>query len=128
MSAPHTKIIADTGATDHFIDSRSSHLPTQSITPTNPSIPVLLPNGQFMHSQATTNLPVPNLPRQATKAHVFSSLASGSLLSVGKMCDENCTAVFLTSSSQQLMISQRPSLRPTFPPSFPLTEPNQEKC
>ena len=97
MSAPQTEIMADTGATGHFIDNTSSTLPTQPISSTNPSIPVLLSNSQFIHSKATTNLPIPTLPPSSTKAHVFSNLASGSLLSVGKICDENCTAIFTKS-------------------------------
>jgi hypothetical protein len=47
-----------------------------------------------MKSTHTATLPIPSLSPKATKAHVFSSLASGSLLSVGKICDQNCTAIF----------------------------------
>ncbi len=95
MSAPPTtEIMANTGATGHFIDGPTSKLPTKPITKSNPAIPVLLPNGQFMHSKSTTTLPIPTLSPTSTKAHVFHKLASGSLLSVGKICDENCTAVF----------------------------------
>ena len=47
-----------------------------------------------MQSSHTASLPIPSLPTSATKAHVFSSLASGSLLSVGKLCDHQYTAIF----------------------------------
>ena len=44
--------------------------------------------------KSTTNLPLPDLPTSATISHGFKSLASGSLLSVGQICDHKCTVVF----------------------------------
>ena len=47
-----------------------------------------------MQSTHTCNLNIPDLPATATQAHVFDELASGSLLSIGQLCDAGCTAYF----------------------------------
>ena len=116
MSAPPTtnSIKADTGATGHFIDQPSTNLNLTKVAPiTNPSIKVLLPNGDTMQSTHTTTLPI-NLPQSARTAHVFPSLASGSLLSVGKLCDEGCTAVF-TKKKLEIHKNKNISIKTTKP-------------
>ena len=129
MSAPPTttSMKADTGATGHFIAYNRTNLPLNPVSPVNPAIKVILPNGATMESTHTTTLPIPSLPSQATTAHAFPTLASGSLLSVGKLCDQNCTAVFtkkqleihknqnikiITTQSPLLTGSRNPPLRP----------------
>ena len=52
-----------------------------------------------MQSISTASLPIPDLPATATKAHGFPHLASGSLLSVGQLCDHQCTAVFTSTKA-----------------------------
>ena len=47
-----------------------------------------------MVSSTTTHIPINSLPKYATKSHVFNHLESGSLFSVGKACNNSCTAVF----------------------------------
>ena len=118
MSAPPittNTIMADTGATGHFLDKRTSILKTTAVSRTNPSIDVLLPNNQIMQSSHTSSLPIPSLPASATKAHVFSSLASGSLLSVGKLCDHKCTAIF-TNNKVTIHNSNKIDITATAPP------------
>ena len=39
-------------------------------------------------------LPIPNLPTEATESHTFKDLHSASLLSIGQVCDADCSAVF----------------------------------
>ena len=63
--------------------------------PAAPDISVLLPNGQTITSSHTATLALhPSLPLSATTAHIFPALSSGSLLSVGLLCDHGCTADF----------------------------------
>jgi hypothetical protein len=47
-----------------------------------------------MQSSHTGNINLPHLPSSATQAHIFPTLTSGALLSVGTLCDNNCKAVF----------------------------------
>jgi len=42
----------------------------------------------------TAELDLPNLPVQARTAHIFPELGNTSLLSVGQLCDAQCTATF----------------------------------
>ena len=51
-----------------------------------------------MTYKSTTNLSLPSLPPFTTISHVFPSLSSRSLLSAGKICDHNCTAIFTNRS------------------------------
>jgi hypothetical protein len=57
-------------------------------------IQVALPNGHTMRSTHTAILPIANLPVKARQAHIFPALATGSLLSVGQLCDQGCKATF----------------------------------
>jgi hypothetical protein len=47
-----------------------------------------------MTSTHTATLNIPTLPPAAGKAHIFPSLTSGSLLSIGQLCDFGCTVNF----------------------------------
>ena len=47
-----------------------------------------------MVSSVITHLPITSIPPSATKSRGFNNLAPGSLFSVGKSCNHNCTAVF----------------------------------
>ena len=53
-----------------------------------------MPNGNHIQSSGTTNIPWPNLPCAATKAHILPELHPHSLVSIGVLCDHNCTATF----------------------------------
>jgi hypothetical protein len=93
MSAPpFVEMKVNSGASANFHEV-THHLLHQPISTSNPSVSVIVPNGQIMNSQSTANLPLPNLPPSATISHGFPSLASGSLLFVGKICNHNCTAI-----------------------------------
>ena len=55
----------------------------------------MLPDGNLMKSSHTTaTLLIPFLPAEACAAHIFPTLASGSLISIGQLCDHECTATF----------------------------------
>ena len=47
-----------------------------------------------MKSSHTCNLPIPNLPKETIKAHIFKELASGSLLYIGQLCNVGYTTHF----------------------------------
>jgi len=47
-----------------------------------------------MTSTHTAHLHLQNLPPEATQTHLFPSLGDTHLLSIGKLCDAGCTAIF----------------------------------
>ena len=53
-----------------------------------------MPNGQHIQSIGTTNIDWPTLPSTATKAHILPDLNPHSLVSIGVLCDHDCTATF----------------------------------
>ena len=81
--------VADTGATGHFI---TIHAPSFNQRPAKPSISVTLPDGSTIDSTHTAFLNIPQLPPSA--CHIFPTLASGSLISIGTLCDHGCIATF----------------------------------
>ena len=72
----------DSGASANFHDI-SHHLQHRPTSIDNPSVSVII-----------YDLQVNNKSPSATVSHGFKCLASGSLLSVGQICDHNCTAFF----------------------------------
>jgi len=99
---PITKpVVADTGATTHCFESTEiknsyihTNIPVTKVTPTSSGITVLLPNNATMQATHTGQLHIPGLSEKARTTHIFPTLASGSLLSIGQLCDEGCTATF----------------------------------
>lgn len=87
-----TTNIADTGSTGHFFHPDDADL--INICPAHPSIPVTLPNGHIIHSTHVGELDLPDLPVAARIAHIFPDLSSGTLISIGQLCDAGCTATF----------------------------------
>ena len=53
-----------------------------------------MPNSNHIQSSGTTNIPWPNFPSIATKAHNLPALNPHSLVSIGVLCDHNCTVTF----------------------------------
>ena len=53
-----------------------------------------MPNGQQIQSIGTTNIDWPTLPSTTTKAHILPDLNPHSLVSIGVLCDHDCTATF----------------------------------
>ena len=68
--------------------------PYTDLQPAAPGIAVRLPDSCLMHSSHTAVLNLPSLPIAARTAHIFPALASGSLLSIGLLCDHGCHATF----------------------------------
>jgi hypothetical protein len=85
------------------------------ISDSNLAVHVIVPNGNVMTSTGTMNLPLPHLKASTTKSHAFPKLASSSLLSVGQICDNACTAIF-NSTSVHMYRNQDNTFLPSQPP------------
>ena len=83
--------ILDSGATDHPLHQNPN--PTCPATKDYKSITVKLPNGATLKSTRQCTLPIRNMDNNAISGHIIPSL-NKSLLSIGKLCDSNYTAVF----------------------------------
>ena len=70
------------------------NLPFSNIQPSVNGVRVKYPDGIIDQATHTATLDVPSLPLQARQVHLFNKLASGSLLSLGQLCDAGCTAYF----------------------------------
>ena len=68
--------------------------PCTNLQPANPPISVRLPDGSTIASTHTGLVPLPYVPASACRTHVFPSIKSGSLLSIGQLCDVSCIATF----------------------------------
>ena len=93
---PAIIVIVDTGTSTHSVPVPTAH---QTRTPCAPTT-VTLPNGSQHIATYTIQLPIPDLPTNATRAHVLPGFQQ-SLLSVGQLCDHGCIAVL---DKQQVLI------------------------
>ena len=86
---------ADTGATSNYFTTNDAHIlkNTEKIIH-GPR--VNLPNGTILQAHLRGNIPMSenNLSETARRAHVFNGLNNASLISIGRLCDDNCIAVF----------------------------------
>jgi hypothetical protein len=98
---PHTNhqtasptAIADTGATGHYIDAATEAYCTHvRTTDTGPSVQVA--NGTFIETTKRACIPLaPALSNHAQVGHIFDHLSSGSLISIGQLCDDDYIALF----------------------------------
>ena len=86
----HHNNIADTGCTGHYV---TTDAPLTNVHPVSPGLSVHLPDGSTIVSTHVGTLPFA-LPPDACVAHIFPTLTSGSLVSIGLLCDHGCTATF----------------------------------
>jgi hypothetical protein len=87
------KLKADTGATGNYIRNEDALILNHVVdSTTGPH--VRLPDNSIIKPTKSGHLSIPVLPQSATEAHVFLSLKSASLLSIGQLCDSNCSALF----------------------------------
>ena len=84
--------VIDTDATGHFGLATDPNM--TDLRADHETIAVVSPNGGISSSTHKAKLTVPHVSAQARKAHIFSSLASGLLYSIGKLCNDGCIAVF----------------------------------
>lgn len=98
-------VSVDSGATAHaFTTERTNvtasntlvhtNLPFSNVKATNQGLTVLYPDGNMDQATHEATLDLPVLPLSARRVHLFRRLASGSLLSLGQLCDAGCTAYF----------------------------------
>ena len=92
---------ADTGASQHYIKNTDKNF-LQQCRPVSTHCPILLPNGTIVNSTEQGKLPLSNkFQPQSSVAKILPSLKNNSLLSIGQLCDDNCTAIF---NKQKLFI------------------------
>jgi hypothetical protein len=86
--------LPDTAATAHYLDaSAEPHCTT--VTPTSSGPLVTVANGDTIRPTKCATLHLSSqLSQKAQTAHVFDDLHSGSLLSIGQLCDDDCIALF----------------------------------
>eukprot|EP00978_Attheya_sp_CCMP212_P003910 scaffold8341_cov57-Attheya_sp.AAC.7 len=84
-------MIPDTGCSGHYFMNTA---PVSQITPAKTSLQVSLPNGHVINSSHSAYLNIPGLPASARECHIFPELTSGSLLSIGLLCDHDCDVNF----------------------------------
>jgi hypothetical protein len=85
----------DTGATNHFLDSKAEpHCLDVQLTTHGPSVQEVA-NGETIETTKRALVPLANeLSDEAKVGHIFDSLQSGSLISIGQLCDDDCVALF----------------------------------
>ena len=104
----NTHAIADTGATKHYIRVDA---PTFNVTKATNPITVRLPDHSTMSNTHEAFIRIPKLPRSARRAYLFPTMQE-SLLSIGQLCDDGCTAVF---DRKRVVISYQNEIHPWAP-------------
>ena len=84
---------ANSGATGHYLrSSEKNMLINLKLHSTGPTVRLL--NHEVMTPSQIGDLPIPSLSPLACKAHVYPGLKSASLIAIGQLCDEDCSALF----------------------------------
>jgi hypothetical protein len=83
--------ILDSGCTSNFL---SADAPCSDKQAAHITLNVNMPNGTTIQSSHTCNLLLTDLPHQARQAHILPGLVHNSLISVGKLCDNECRVTF----------------------------------
>ena len=85
---------ADTGALKTYIKPIDSTILKESNKIAH-GPQVLLPNGADLRIIRTGKIPIHHhLSNDAQKAYILKGLSNSSLLSIGKLCDDDCVAIF----------------------------------
>ena len=91
---PQVVCKADTGASSNYLTERDEHI-LQKIETVKNGPMVKLPNNYQIQASKQGLLPLPSvLSNKARTAHVFKGLTNSSLLSIGRLCDDGCIAIF----------------------------------
>ena len=86
---------ADTGASGHYIGAKDTHkFGIKNLLKTRSPKLVQLLNEELIESTHELNLAIPKVSPSSTQATVFPKITNSSLLSIGKLCDDNCIAIF----------------------------------
>ena len=89
---PAPTATADTGATGNFLAIGTPSL--LEVEPAENPITVYLPDKSTTQSTHTAKLNIPELPTAARESHLFPALKGTSLISIPKLCDAGCIAIF----------------------------------
>ena len=81
--------VIDTRTTTHCFFKEGN---VDNISNVDIGINIMSPNGGITQSIATAEVKLPHVSKEARNAHIFLSLAYGSLYSVGKLCDNGFEA------------------------------------
>ena len=94
LPSPHVILAkGDSAASDHYFRLCDSSC-LQNIQPTN-SNPIILPDKTTIHATHTGELPFHSSFTPSGKtAKILPQLTSASLISIGKLCDNNCWVTF----------------------------------
>ena len=85
---------ADTGASSNYITKQDGHILEEVVEVKNGPI-VKLPNNAQIQADKKGLLPLASiLSEKSRTAHVFKGLTNASLISIGRLCDDGCVAVF----------------------------------
>ena len=88
------KVKPDTGASNHYFKASDAIVLDRLRKATHGPV-VTLPNLATIQAKASGHVNLhPTLSDAATETHVFDALTNTSLLSVGQLCDDDCTAIF----------------------------------
>ena len=82
----------DSGASGNYVRDQDKHALLNIHHNKGPN--VLLPDMSSIYSSERGYLPIPELSERSQTAEIFPDLKSASLLSVGKLCDDNCVVQF----------------------------------
>lgn len=86
---------ADTGASAHYLAAKDMHKAgISNLKPTITPKLVQLPTLDIMKSTHDSTLNIPRVSVPAKSATIYPKITGSSLLSIGQLCDDNCTAVF----------------------------------
>ena len=85
--------LADTAATHNYLDNEASNFCDNLIPAFGPNIKV--ENGNIITLNQQSTLELSNkLSKQAQLSYIIDKLATGSLISIGQLCGNDCTAFF----------------------------------
>ena len=86
----HAAAIVDTGASDHYFTT-AAHV--QHINTTPPPVTICTATGKIKTFTATAQFDLPgSLPPEACTGHIIPGFTNN-LVSLGKLCDNGCTAI-----------------------------------
>jgi hypothetical protein len=93
QQANNTTGLLDSAATTHYGDQDAEqHCVNVSPTTTGPSVQVA--NGHIIEPNKRVTIPLaPELSTHAKIGHLFNDLQSGTLISLGQLCDDECVAL-----------------------------------
>ena len=89
-----TKALPDTTATTHYLHPDAlPHCSHIVCTTSGPTFQVA--NGNVIKPDLRANLKMSNkLSPKAQSPHVFNDITTGSLISMGQLCDDDCITIF----------------------------------